>query len=161
MDEEKNIQAENGEEENFDFCITAPKWQKICFIVFAVLGTGWMIGISIFFIVEPTVIGSFWGALSVGFFLDVISAIGLYAYHKEKFIFKDGLFTYVKTFKKSQSARIEDISCVCLTLSGFPKVTFYSHKKEVLISFLDDGTAFNNQAFLTAIMAYGIPYIRQ
>ena len=146
-------------EENFNFCITNPKWQKVLFIIFLCIGIAFDIGIGIFFIIVPTDLGSLFAALSIGLFLIIIALTGLYAHKKEKFTFQDGVFTYVKVFGKAQSARVEDISCVELQRGSFFKIVFYSRDKQILISFMDEGTAIRSGEFPKALDAFAIPFL--
>ncbi len=159
MNEEKIVQAENIEDKNFDFCITNPKWQKIFFIVFTIIGISFDVGMCILFLCVPTEVGNFLASLSVGAIFIILGVFGLYVCKKEKFVFKDGLFTYVKVFGKAQSARVEDISCVALLSSGFMKIVFYGHDKKVLISFMDTGTAIKSGELSRALDAYAIPFL--
>lgn len=70
----------------------------------------------------------------------------------------DGVFTYVKIFKKRQSVKVENIDYVIIRKAGvLYKVKFVNKKAETALSFLDDGTAFDDDIFINALNALHIP----
>ena len=100
-----------------------------------------------------------WAVMIMPAFTLSVSLLGLYCYKKEKFIFKDGVFTYIKVFKKTQSAPAESISEVIFRKNMLlVKVEFINKKGEPVISFLDDGTAFENVTFLDTLKKLEIPF---
>ena len=60
-----------------------------------------------------------WYFLSIPAFFCLISLFGIYTCIKEAFSLKDGVFTYVKAIKKTQSVKAEDISSVSFRYKGF------------------------------------------
>lgn len=146
-----------------EFTIKSPLWAGIfswAVLIIGILGliTGavFMIpGIPIAFEVKMCV-------LIGGGALILFGALMLYVYRKERFSLKDGVFDYIKPFKKSQSARASEINHIAVYASGMlVRVVFYDKDHETLISFLDDGTAFRSGEFERALEAYGIPIFYQ
>ncbi len=149
-------------EDSLDFCITAPKWQIITFFVGLFLGIALMIFAAVFYCINPTELENFFGILFIGFFFASLSTLGIYVGKKEKFIFENKSFTFIKAFKKSQSAKIEDISRVEIKLYGaILNVSVIGKDGLRVINFLDDGTSFKNNHFVCVLMHYDIPIIHK
>ena len=145
----------------FDFCITNPKWHKNTFIGFLVFGVVGAVVMTILWLIFRFDWGILVGSMIIFAIPLLISPFGLYIYHKEKFYFENETFTYIKPFKKSQSATVSQILRVKISTNGFTRVTFIGKNGEKLISFLDDGTSFRNNRFIAALMHYNIPIITQ
>ena len=91
--------------------------------------------------------------------------VGLYMSLYEKMTYCDGVYGYYKPFKKNQFARVEDIRLVELItvevwgnrgISTHYKVFFYGEDDKILLSFLDDGTFFDNELFRESLRGNGI-----
>ena len=96
--------------------------------------------------------------LAVPAFIVAVCDFGLYVDKKEEFSLNDGVFTYVKIFKKRQSVKVENIDYVIIRKAGvLYKVKFVNKKAETALSFLDDGTAFDDDIFINALNALHIP----
>lgn len=99
-----------------------------------------------------------WAVLAFPAFIVAVCVFGLYVYKKEEFSLNDGVFTYVKIFKKRQSVKVENIDYVIIRKAGvLYKVKFVNKKAETALSFLDDGTAFDDDVFINALNALHIP----
>ena len=146
-----------------EFCITAPKWQRIFFYVFLAIGIAAVIGLTVFYFIDSSEPMIFLFALAVGFLFIGLAVLGLYVAHKEKFIFKDKLFTYVKPFKKSQSAHIDDIARVEIRRGGAIvfEIVFIGKDGATLINFLDDGTSLRHNQLVRALMFYEIAIVEK
>lgn len=142
-----------------DFEIKAPKWAGVFSWCLTVIGALCMLAGAVLMIPAiPAALGLKLGLLIGGAAGVVFGALLLHIYYKEKFTLKNGLFCYVKPFRKSQSANVSEINHVTLHTSGImTHVRFYDEKGNVLISFLDDGTSFRSGEFINALSAFKIP----
>ncbi len=92
----------------------------------------------------------------------VCGVILFYVYKVECFKLENGSFYYIKPFRKSQTAKVEDIHHVAVYAIGLLKhVYFYDKDNKTLLSFLDDRTSFFSGEFERALAAYGIPIFYQ
>lgn len=143
-----------------EFKIKTPPIAKIVFLVCLGVLLVFALVITVLHIVG--VFKDFWNEaapfyLIVVVFLPLV-AFGLYAYEKEEFSLRDGVYKYVKVLKKAQSASVEQISYVKITKRALIKVEFFDKDEKVLISFWDDGTSFShNNVFLNSLFVYNIP----
>lgn len=142
---------------SYDFFIRSPKWQKNTFIGFFVFGVAGAIAVTILWLILKFDWGILAGAMLIFAISLILSLLGLYVWHKEVFYFKNQIFTYIKPFKKSQSAELSQISRVEISHSGILRITFIGKNGEKLISFFDDGTSFRNNELVSALMHYNIP----
>ncbi len=138
------------------FVIRNKPWTKWFFVIvlFLSLFAELIIGILIISKVMPFDMAPF---LIIPVFAFLLSMVGMYVYIKEAFIFKYGTFTYRKVFKKSQSIKIENISCVVIKGKGLFQVEFVDKNGKTAISFLDDGTAFSNNLLIATLTNHNIP----
>ncbi len=138
------------------FIIRNKPWMKWFFITLLILSVSAaiIIGSLILAHVMPIETAAF---LIITVFAAIASILGLYAYLKEAFILKDGMFTYRKVFRKSQSVKIENISSVVFKGNGTYKITFLDKDGKVAISFLDDGNAFKDNLFIATLTHHNIP----
>ena len=142
------------------FKIKSPRWTKILFLGFLVLCALFAVVITVLYFAG--VFKDFWNEAAPFYLIAIfplpLVGFGLYAYKKEEFSLKDGVFTYVKVFRKAQSARVEQIDYVKITRPGLIKVEFVGKDGKTLISFFDDGTSFGaNNVFLNSLFALNIP----
>ena len=145
---------------SYDFCIQSPKWQRNTFFGFLIFGGVGPIVMTILWLIFQFDWGILVGSMILFAFPLFLAPLGLYVWYKEKFLLKDGTFTYIKPFKNSQSAKVEDLLRVEISLAGIPRVTFIGKNGEKLISFLDDGTCINKNVFVSSLMHYDIPIVR-
>ena len=81
----------------------------------------------------------------------------IYVYYREAFTLKNGVYTYRKPFRGTQAAEARAVRTVIVESSGaFLRVTFWGENDQMLIRFLDDGTAFRSGEFEKSLRAYGI-----
>ncbi|MDE6059732.1 MAG: hypothetical protein K2G44_06825 [Clostridia bacterium] len=145
---------------NYDFVIRSAKWQGVALAVFAALGFLIIVtGICVkLFVLDNLALMIL--LVCMGCFFLGIGVVGLYVYFTESFELKDGVFRYVKPFRKSQSAAVQDIAQVKIQSVRTPyivDVVFYDMNGNKLINFYDDGTAFKGNFFLLALKGYNIP----
>lgn len=109
------------------------------------------------FIVRLPITWSYFGLFLIG-----ICAIGLYAHFKEEFRFQNGILTYVKAFRATQSTPIETVASFYIGSYGptmFIKIVFLDKEGNVLISFLDDGTSLRKGHLERLVQQYQIPML--
>ena len=147
------------EEKAYEFCIKNPKWQRNTFWGFLAFGVLGAIVVTVLWLILRFDWGILLAALFIFALFLIIAALGLYVWYKEKFVFKNGTFTYVKVFRKAQSANVEDLARVEITTRGIPLVTFIGKDGQKLLSFRDDGTSFRKNKFMGALMHYDVPVI--
>ena len=145
----------------YDFLIKAPKWHRNFFIGFTILGGGGAIVVTILWLILQFDWGLLMGVLMICAFPLLLGPLGLYVWHKETFSFKNGTFTYIKPFSKSQSAALEEIRRVELHTNGFLRICFIGKNEETLISFLDDGTTLSKNYLFAALLHYNIPIVNK
>lgn len=101
-----------------------------------------------------------WFIIAFPAFFAIIGTIGIIAYFREKFILKDGEYTYVSLVKK-QKCHFSDIEKIVFEKKSgalFLKIIFYGRNNKKLMSFIDDGTSFSNGKFIASLNHYGIKY---
>ncbi|MDE7082615.1 MAG: hypothetical protein K2O89_02805 [Clostridia bacterium] len=87
----------------------------------------------------------------------VFSVFGLYTFYKEEFSLKDGVFKYVKVFKKDIIFKAITISCVYMHPIGYKtKIEFVNKKGENAATVFDDGTILQDGILLDALEKLGI-----
>lgn len=146
-------------EDNTEFMIKNKPF-ALAFAIFGFIASAIIAGCFITLIIYCKIENwAIWFLLVLPAFTLVIACLGIYVYIKEKFILKNGVFTYIKVFKKAQSAPVDSIEEVIFH-SNFllVKVEFLNKKGESVISFLDDGTAYENIVFLDALTKLEIPF---
>ena len=95
----------------------------------------------------------------------LLGILGIYVCIREKFIFKNNVFTYIKPFGKTRSIKISDLKSIIFIYSEinnnpFVKVEFYNHNHIKCLWFLDDGTAINGGYLQTVCKRYNVNIIR-
>ena len=143
----------------YEFYIKSPKWHRNIFIVFFIIGVLGDIAMLIAWLISKFDWSNYWGILIVFTVFLVVSPLGLYVWCKEVFFLKNGVFTYVKPFKKSQSAELSQVSRVEISQSVYLCITFVGKNGEKLISFIDDGNLFRNNDFVANLMHCNIPIV--
>ena len=102
--------------------------------------------------------------------LSLLSAVGVYAWIREKLIYANGVYKYYRAFGKNRIASVEEISSVkVLTVYYHTKygirskirIFFYDNSKNILIKIIDDGTLSKNEAFLKSLKYNRIKIIRE
>ncbi|MDE6504765.1 MAG: hypothetical protein K2L42_02735 [Clostridia bacterium] len=142
-----------------DFIIRNKPYTLVVFTVLTALGVLGAIAIIILTATSyiPDDVG--WYFLFLPAFICSLSGFGIYVYIKEAFYLKDGVFTYVKAIKKTQSVKTEDISLVLFRSRGmFYKIEFYDKNGNVPLEFLDEGTALEGHRFINALIHFEINY---
>ncbi len=140
------------------FLIKNPQWVFVTSIMVAVIGVTISVVLTLLLclgMAHPVFIVA--DCLSA-----VIALIGLFCIYgckKEKFIFENETFTYVKIFKKTQSARLEDIDKVVIKYSLISKVKMYDIQGNVLLNFIDDGTSFADGSFIKVLKQRNVKVI--
>ena len=149
------------EKSPYDFCITVPKWHMILFFVCLSVGSVGAVVVTIVYLLDSSQFAMFISLLFVSLLFVVISALGIYVGKKEKFVLQEKVFTYVKPFKKSQSAHIDDIARVEMRggSGALLRVVFLDKEGKPLINFLDDGTSLKGNKLFSALMYYNIPIV--
>ena len=142
-----------------DFIIKNPLWQKYFFIGFIVGSLGFIIPFTTLYILNLCDFDYFVYSFISYFFL-LPGIFGVYVCVKEKFIFQNQVFTYHKIFGKTRSAKVSQIKIILVKPNDnviFSKIEFYDHNDNKVLWFLDDGTSFRDNLFLTACDKYDIP----
>ena len=133
------------------FLIKNPQWAFVSAIVLTVLSGFLCIVLSVMFCLKIIDKVMFIAILSMCVFLALIGLFCIYGCKKEKFIFENETFTYIKVFKKTQSAKLEDIEKVEIDYSLLIKVRMFDSQGKILLGFLDDGTAFADGNFVKVL----------
>ena len=142
-----------------DFIIKNPLWQKYFFIGFIVGSLGFSIPFTTLYILNLCDFDYFVYSFISYFFL-LPGIFGVYVCVKEKFIFQNQVFTYHKIFGKTRSVKVSQIKIILIKPNDngiISKVEFYDHNDNKVLWFLDDGTSFKDNLFLTACDNYDIP----
>lgn len=142
-----------------EFDIRAPKFTLHALIFLTLFWAGGLIAASVFYFALgwEDKIGYYSIAGVCAFFLACCGPL-YYIYFKEKFVFKNEVYTYVKPFKRAQSASVTDIASVKIKHGTMlAKVFFIGKYGNVLINFIDDGTAFLSGEFLNSLVQRNIP----
>ncbi|MDE6667018.1 MAG: hypothetical protein K2K38_01560 [Clostridia bacterium] len=89
------------------------------------------------------------------------SILGLYIFYKEEFSFKEGVFKYIRVFKKDVAINAATIDYVYMHPIGQrTKIEFMNKKGEITDMILDDGTILQDGIFLNALEKLQIKVIR-
>lgn len=145
---------------NYDFIIKNPKWQRNTFFFLIILGTVALLAVFISWLIFRFDWGIIVGVALVCFIEFVISSLGLFVWYREEFHFEKGEFIYIKAFGKKQTAKITDIAKVKLDrMDAFLRFTFISKEGKTLMRFCDDGTAFRNNHLIAVLMHYDVPIV--
>ncbi len=142
-----------------DFIIGNPLGLKYFFIGLIVGSLGFIIPFTILYIFNLCDFDYFVYSFISYFFL-LPGIFGVYVCAKEKFIFQNQVFTYHKIFGKTRSAKVPQIKIILVKPNDnviFSKIEFYDHNDNKVLWFLDDGTSFKDNLFLTACDKYDIP----
>ena len=169
----RTMKSKTSKQNEFDaesgFEIRDPLWALwMCLI--GVVG-----GIIVFFVFlhlkHQNIIDS--ETLCIGYIflaLSLLSALGVYAWCRERLIYSRRAYTYYKAFGKAQSASVSEIVSVkILTVYYLAKhgirskirIFFYDKQKNVLIRIIDDGTLSKNEIFLKSLKYNRIKIIRE
>lgn len=141
---------------NNEFEIRSPRWAYIVMIFTVILGG--IITVAGIICTIMQVAEEIFVLIFLGVFFLVLGLIGMYAYKKECFMYKGKEYTYIKPFRKSQSAPVHEIDKVVVrtTQGVIMYVYFYDKDGKKLISFADDGTAFKSGEFEDSLEANNI-----
>lgn len=144
-------------DESVDFEIKNSKNQFKIILFFFILG--WL-GTLTILLLNLLHVMNLWFIIAFPAFFAIIGTIGIIAYFREKFILKDGEYTYVSLVKK-QKCHFSDIEKIVFEKKSgvlFLKIIFYGRNNKKLMSFIDDGTSFSNGKFIASLNHYGIKY---
>ncbi|MBS6441277.1 MAG: hypothetical protein KH380_02645 [Coprobacillus sp.] len=144
-------------DENVNFEIKNSKNQFKIILFFFILG--WL-GTLTILVLNLLHVMNLWFIIAFPAFFAIIGTIGVIAYFREKFILKDGEYTYVSLVKK-QKCHFSDIEKIIFEKKDgalFLKIIFYGRNNKKLMSFIDDGTSFSNGKFIASLNHYGIKY---
>lgn len=142
-----------------DFIIGNPLGLKYFFIGLIVGGLGLIIPFTILYIFNLCDFDYFVYSFISYFFL-LLGIFGVCVCIKEKFIFQNQVFSYHKIFGKTRSAKVPQIKIILVKPNDnviFSKIEFYDHNDNKVLWFLDDGTSFKDNLFLTACNTFNIP----
>ena len=142
-----------------DFIIRNPLGLKYFFIGLIVGGLGLIIPFTTLYILNLCDFDYF--VFSFIFYIFVLLGMfGVYVCVKEKFILQNQVFTYHKIFGKTRSVKVSQIKIILIKPNDngiLSKVEFYDHNDNKVLWFLEDGTSFKDNLFLTACNTYNIP----
>lgn len=144
-------------DESVNFEIKNSKNQFKIILFFFILG--WL-GTLTILLLNLLHVMNLWFIIAFPAFFAIIGTIGIIAYFREKFILKDGEYTYVSLVKK-QKCHFSDIEKIVFEKKSgalFLKIIFYGRNKKILMSFIDDGTSFSDGKFMASLNYYGIKY---
>ena len=144
-------------DESVDFEINNSKNQFRIILFFFILG--WL-GTLTMLVLNLLHVMNLWFIIAFPAFFAIIGTIGVIAYFREKFILKDGEYTYVSLVKK-QKCHFSDIEKIVFEkkdVALFLKIIFYGRNNKKLMSFIDDGTSFSDGKFIASLNHYGIKY---
>lgn len=144
-------------DENVNFEIKNSKNQFKIILFFFILG--WL-GTLAILVLNLLHVMNLWFIIAFPAFFAIIGTIGVIAYFREKFILKDGEYTYVSLVKK-QKCHFSDIEKIVFEKKDgalFLKIIFYGRNNKKLMSFIDDGTSFSDGKFIASLNHYGIKY---
>jgi hypothetical protein len=142
-----------------DFIIKNPLWAKYFFIGFIVGSLGVILSFTILYLLNLCDFDYFVFNFVFYFFL-LLGIFGVYVCVKEKFIFQNQVFSYHKIFGKTRSVKVSQIKIILVKPNDngiISKVEFYDHNDNKVLWFLDDGTSFKDNLFLSACNKYDIP----
>lgn len=144
-------------DESVNFEIKNSKNQFKIILFFFILG--WL-GTLTILVLNLLHVMNLWFIIAFPAFFAIIGTIGIIAYFREKFILKDGEYTYVSLVKK-QKCHFSDIEKIVFEKKSgalFLKIIFYGRNNKKLMSFIGDGTSFSNGKFIASLNHYGIKY---
>lgn len=144
-------------DESVNFEIKNSKNQFKIILFFFILG--WL-GTLTILLLNLLHVMNLWFIIAFPAFFAIIGTIGVIAYFREKFILKDGEYTYVSLVKK-QKCHFSDIEKIVFEKKDgalFLKIIFYGRNNKKLMSFIDDGTSFSDGKFIASLNHYGIKY---
>lgn len=144
-------------DESVNFEIKNSKNQFKIILFFFILG--WL-GTLTILLLNLLHVMNLWFIIAFPAFFAIIGTIGIIAYFREKFILKDGEYTYVSLVKK-QKCHFSDIEKIVFEKKDgalFLKIIFYGRNNKKLMSFIDDGTSFSDGKFIASLNHYGIKY---
>ena len=144
-------------DESVNFEIKNSKNQFKIILFFFILG--WL-GTLTILLLNLLHVMNLWFIIAFPAFFAIIGTIGIIAYFREKFILKDGEYTYVSLVKK-QKCHFSDIEKIVFEKKSgalFLKIIFYGRNNKKLMSFIDDGTSFSDGKFIASLNHYGIKY---
>lgn len=144
-------------DESVNFEIKNSKNQFKIILYFFILG--WL-GTLTILLLNLLHVMNLWFIIAFPAFFAIIGTIGIIAYFREKFILKDGEYTYVSLVKK-QKCHFSDIEKIVFEKKDgalFLKIIFYGRNNKKLMSFIDDGTSFSDGKFIASLNHYGIKY---
>lgn len=144
-------------DESVNFEIKNSKNQFKIILFFFILG--WL-GTLTILVLNLLHVMNLWFIIAFPAFFAIIGTIGVIAYFREKFILKDGEYTYVSLVKK-QKCHFSDIEKIVFEKKDgalFLKIIFYGRNNKKLMSFIDDGTSFSYGKFIASLNHYGIKY---
>lgn len=144
-------------DESVNFEIKNSKNQFKVILFFFILG--WL-GTLTILVLNLLHVMNLWFIIAFPAFFAIIGTIGVIAYFREKFILKDGEYTYVSLVKK-QKCHFSDIEKIVFEKKDgalFLKIIFYGRNNKKLMSFIDDGTSFSDGKFIASLNHYGIKY---
>jgi hypothetical protein len=145
----------------YDFCIQPPKWQKIFFIVAIIFSVALSVIVTVLWLIFRFDWGLLVGAIFLAVFVSSLSLLGLWVFKKDKFCLQGETFIWSKPFKKTKTVAVEQIARVEVSGNIFDKITFIGKNEGKILSFNDDGKAFANNNFLSALSHYDIPIKRK
>ena len=149
-------------DKKYEFTIKSPKWQRNTFFVFVGMGVIGSIFMLVFWLIFRFDWGILVGTLMIFAIEMLIGGLGLYVWFREEFCLKDGVFTYVKAFGKTQSAKLTDVAKVEFCIAyAFPRLTFVDKSGKVLLRIFDDGTVLKKNYLIGVLMHYDIPIVRK
>ncbi len=147
---------------NCDFVIKNPLWARVMAWVVAVIGLLTVVIGGIVYAVSPYSHGVLVGVECAGAGVAALGILCVYVGYMEKFELKNGVFSYRKPFKRKQSAAVEEIAKVVKDSQALvplvSDVVFYGKDGKKLIHFYDDGTAFFDGKFESALIELNIPF---
>lgn len=110
-----------------DFVIKGPRWTFYFALVGALTFLVAAVTIILLYSLGVCAFLPFIISISIAAVFFVVFAFCLYSYSKEKFVFKDGVFTLVKAIGKPQSVKIDSLSCVNIYPCGYVKSKNWSY----------------------------------
>ncbi len=145
------------EKETLEFTITAPKFSFYIFLGLLVVSVVASIVLLGLYVAQILKVEALFGLLGASGFFLLISALGLWAYAREKFTLKDGVYTN-RGLLKTQSCNARDVSKIVIQSANglLFYVIFIGKNGESLMKCMDDGTMFRAGKFKRSLNYYGI-----
>ena len=149
------------ENSDIDFEIKNSRWVYIFSLFITAAGFGGFSSFTLLYCLGRLEGDTYLFSLIFLFFL-ALGGLLLYVYTKEKFTLIDGVYTYSRPFRHSQSVCHTELKCVTFERTRlFPRIVFWDMNGKKAICFFDDGTAFTDDVFLNSLKKYDIPLIQQ